>query len=152
MAALPNLPKNLTNRILAAVDDDRASAMFRLSSSSLRDRDRDQVLLNRLNKLLSFLHARWDNVFHGASYLTLTVHTDQQGCLESISATADPNMFECNQGQESREHILRKVAALSHRISSLRITLNGWAGADFEEVVLEFPAPSFQLPELQYLA
>lgn len=151
MAALSNLPKNLTNKILAAVNDDKASAMFRLSSSSLRDRDRDQVFLNRLNKLLSFLHARRRTHDSDESYLVLAVYTDRQ-VLESIIATADPDVFECYPGEESREHILRKLAVLSHRISSLRIMLNGWAGAYFEEVVHEFPAPSFQLPELQYLA
>lgn len=115
----------------------------------MRNRASDQAFLDRLSKLMSFAWAR-RNKFEDPDIRVTVDLTDEHGWIDRLLPTNDPEVFENKNGPLTRVQILQKFGMLSHSVESLQVRLWNW-NEDLDEVMLEFPAPRFAMPEAEFL-
>lgn len=149
MAGISNLPAEVRNRVLSQISNPRVAAAFRSTSTAMRNRASDQAFLDRLSKLMSFAWAR-RNTFEDPDIRVTVDLTDEHGWIDRLLPTNDPEVFENKNGPLTRVQILQKFGMLSHSVESLQVRLWNW-NEDLDEVMLEFPAPRFAMPEAEFL-
>lgn len=135
--------------MLSQIGNPRVAAAFRSTSTAMRNRASDQAFLDRLSKLMSFAWAR-RNTFEDPDIRVTVDLTDEHGWIDRLLPTNDPEVFENKNGRLTRVQILQKFGMLSHSVESLQVRLWNW-NEDLDEVMLEFPAPRFAMPEAEFL-
>ena len=149
-ASLTNLPREVQNQISPLLPTDRLAAAFRSQSTRLRDWPRDQAFLDRLSKLLSFIHLRRGTFYEDGSTLCVAVQTMEQDEGSQIYPNADGTFSVANNRRVGREQVLQMYAILSTRVTALQVRLLNFNN-DFDELILDFPAPLFVMREIACL-